>query len=573
MKKNWLTVWLVFIFLATAFLAQSAFGLMEKIEVSELTAQADLIVVGEVKKIESRWDKEGFFTYITIVVEQSLKGNANQEVSVRVIGGEVGDIGLKVSDEPEFKLGEKVKVFLKGKEIYDIVGLYQGKYTIVDGEVLKPTFNYSGLHWPGPNPMGEPYYINPNCVDPSAGTTDDQIAAIKDGAARAWMNEGNANFIFTYGGPTTKTLPDDGREGRSANGFNEIMFIQDPNYWHYVENPSAIATTFWWYYTDTQEVYECEMAFNDVNFTFNALGPPHPTSQEMDIWNVATHEFGHFLNLGHENTIPDATMYSGTSKGETKKRDLHSDDITGIRFIYGASANTNPVLISGSVSPGSGYLDTYFTFSVNYSDANGDTPVVANVYINDLPYAMSLYSGTPANGTYRYQTTLPRGTYSYYFDFQEANGGSDREPVLWTKSGPSVTNRLPSLSNGYVNPSAGLVGKLLDFYVDYTDADGDVPSVATVNIDGAPYTMHLESGSGANGTYHYQTGFPDFGSHNFYFYFEDGFGGNRRFPNSGTLSLRVYMCADAKGDDNVNVGDVIYLINYLFKGGPAPHCS
>ena len=32
----------------------------------------------------------------------------------------------------------------------------------------------------------------------------------------------------------------------------------------------------------------------------------------------------------------------------------------------------------------------------------------------------------------------------------------------------------------------------------------------------------------------------------------------------------VYVCGDANGDDQVNVGDAVYLINYIFKGGPAP---
>jgi hypothetical protein len=30
------------------------------------------------------------------------------------------------------------------------------------------------------------------------------------------------------------------------------------------------------------------------------------------------------------------------------------------------------------------------------------------------------------------------------------------------------------------------------------------------------------------------------------------------------------VCGDANSDDNVNVGDAVYLINYIFKGGSAP---
>ncbi len=32
----------------------------------------------------------------------------------------------------------------------------------------------------------------------------------------------------------------------------------------------------------------------------------------------------------------------------------------------------------------------------------------------------------------------------------------------------------------------------------------------------------------------------------------------------------MYMCGDASGDEAVNIGDAVHLINYIFKGGPAP---
>jgi hypothetical protein len=31
-----------------------------------------------------------------------------------------------------------------------------------------------------------------------------------------------------------------------------------------------------------------------------------------------------------------------------------------------------------------------------------------------------------------------------------------------------------------------------------------------------------------------------------------------------------FVCGDANGDEDVNVGDGVYMINYIFKGGPAP---
>jgi uncharacterized protein YneR len=265
---------------------------MEKMDTAELTNRSDLIVIGEVKNIESHWNPgETIFTYVTVAVEKTLKGNQKELVTLRFPGGEVGEIGLWFSDSPEFSMGEKVKLFLKGKEVFEIVGLYQGKQVITEGEGKAPSgpgFEYDGIHWPGPSPMGEPYLINPNCADPEAETPEDQIIAIRDGAARAWMNEGNANFTFTYGGTTTKQYPDDGVVG-SKNGSNEIMFVQDPDYWYFHDHPNVIAIAVTWYNPDTLIISECDMAFNDENFTFNGIG--QPTSQEHDIWNVDTNEF------------------------------------------------------------------------------------------------------------------------------------------------------------------------------------------------------------------------------------------------------------------------------------------
>jgi hypothetical protein len=56
-------------------------------------------------------------------------------------------------------------------------------------------------------------------------------------------------------------------------------------------------------------------------------------SNKIDVQSVAAHEFGHWLSLNH-STNPDATMYMYVYRGDIKMRDLHSDDIAGIRSIY-----------------------------------------------------------------------------------------------------------------------------------------------------------------------------------------------------------------------------------------------
>ncbi len=131
---------LIFLLLTGLFAPQTS-ALMVRKNIEELTSQADSILIGKVKKIESRWNEEKtlIYTYVTISVKEhtkALSGMAEvKEVIVKVRGGEVGDIGLKVSGTPQFREGEEVLLFLKREKLplFSVTGLFQGKYTIEDG--------------------------------------------------------------------------------------------------------------------------------------------------------------------------------------------------------------------------------------------------------------------------------------------------------------------------------------------------------------------------------------------------------------------------------------------------------
>lgn len=52
-----------------------------------------------------------------------------------------------------------------------------------------------------------------------------------------------------------------------------------------------------------------------------------------------------------------------------------------------------------------------------------------------------------------------------------------------------------------------------------------------------------------------------------------GASGNIRLSHGFWQSFQSgvgYLCGDASGNDAVNISDAVYLINYIFKGGPAP---
>ena len=44
-------------------------------------------------------------------------------------------------------------------------------------------------------------------------------------------------------------------------------------------------------------------------------------------------------------------------------------------------------------------------------------------------------------------------------------------------------------------------------------------------------------------------------------------------PNSGHITLEECFCADPNADGVADIVDVVYLINYVLKGGPGPQCN
>ncbi len=173
------------------------------------------------------------------------------------------------------------------------------------------TFSYGLYKWPGDNPMGEDYLVNPNTSD-----CDGELAAVQ-AAAQTWNDVDGANFNFVYGTTTSAT-------DYSYNNFNEIMWVG--------YNTGSIATCYTWYSGST--ILENDIVFNDYSYTWDTSGSP--AGDEFDVQNIAVHELGHCLNLKDLYGTADSekTMYGYGSTGETKKRTLADEDKAGIRWIY-----------------------------------------------------------------------------------------------------------------------------------------------------------------------------------------------------------------------------------------------
>ena len=164
-----------------------------------------------------------------------------------------------------------------------------------------------------------PYYINPANMDLPTSAIEPAIRA----GADAWRLQSGASFAFAFAGYSAQTT-------NTNDGVNLIMFRN-------AVSGSAIATTYTWF--SGTRMIETDMVFWDGGFQF--FTGSSGCSSGFYIEDVATHEFGHALGLGH-STVGSATMYPSISTCSQQSRSLDPDDIAAVLALYPASAPTVP---------------------------------------------------------------------------------------------------------------------------------------------------------------------------------------------------------------------------------------
>jgi hypothetical protein len=109
-------------------------AVMLKMELADLVSESDAVVQGRVLGAKSEWnaDRTKISTTATIEIVDCLKGGLSGRVEVTTLGGEVGNVGQKVSGMPVFRKGDEAVIFLKKiKAGYEVTGYNQGRYEVV----------------------------------------------------------------------------------------------------------------------------------------------------------------------------------------------------------------------------------------------------------------------------------------------------------------------------------------------------------------------------------------------------------------------------------------------------------
>jgi len=186
------------------------------------------------------------------------------------------------------------------------------------GSTTSSCFSYlaNGAKWK----TLESWFVNPSNTQ---GINADYVLSNVVDDIQKW--EDVSVNILGGGSSTAESLVAD---TSSPDGLNEVYFGD-------VSNSGAIAVTIVWGIfrgpPSQRELVEWDQVYDQVDFSWSTAGEVG----KMDFENIATHEIGHSVGMGHPSSeCTEETMYAYADFGETKKRTLEAGDITGVKGLY-----------------------------------------------------------------------------------------------------------------------------------------------------------------------------------------------------------------------------------------------
>ena len=337
----------------------------------------------------------------------------------------------------------------------------------------------SGPKWPT---SAVPYLVNPANAD----VTPQAALAAVQAAAAAWSLQSLADVQLQYAGPTDSTVFD-------YDAANRVFFSNE-------SSGGTIAVCQWWYIGS--EIVDADIKFYDGGFKF--FTGTAGCASGMFVEDVGTHEFGHFLGLGHSN-VGSATMYPTISYCSQSGRSLDADDVAGIEAIYPAGGETPPAaphsldVVPNPAQPSSSLVLTWTDaastetgFTVERSP-NGSTTFVA---IATLGANVTTFtnSGLAASTTYYYRVRAFNGAGPS--GFSNTDAGTTAAP---TSPPAAPTSPLPA--NGATNVTATTVAWAAASGA--TSYDVYFGTAATPPFKGTTSATSLPVGKLAAGVTHY----------------------------------------------------------------------
>lgn len=153
------------------------------------------------------------------------------------------------------------------------------------------------------------------------------------GLSLQWQPRGKPSAI---GATCVASQPDGSCNAVDGNG-NWVNFVHDQQTWESQGVGSlVVALTVLTYDRNSGEIRDADVLLDDWSHDFCVA--PACGAAAYDLQSTLTHEFGHVFGLDHSANV-DATMFAGAGPGESNKRSLENDDITGLCTAYSATCN------------------------------------------------------------------------------------------------------------------------------------------------------------------------------------------------------------------------------------------
>jgi hypothetical protein len=104
----------------------------------ELTSESELIIYARVAVSECRWENEAqktISTFADLEILEVIKGQNSVKVTVKQLGGQMGDWGMVISGTPYLQRGDEAIFFLVPHgEYYEIHSIALGLFRIYEDE-------------------------------------------------------------------------------------------------------------------------------------------------------------------------------------------------------------------------------------------------------------------------------------------------------------------------------------------------------------------------------------------------------------------------------------------------------
>jgi len=319
----------------------------------------------------------------------------------------------------------------------------------------------SGLYWDqfgndgNPNNDFVPQYYNP-ANNPSG----DYDGTILKKTHSTWNSVSSSSFAFSYIDETTR-CPSLVQEcpfvGQYFDGYNDFAWLP--------LGQGVLGVTWSGTVTD-----EADIALS-TNFNWYADG-----INDYDIETVLLHENGHALGLSHSEYI-DAVMWY---QYQEVRRDLHSDDIAGVSYLYPASNPTNQPPISDAGGPYTVTEDTPISFDGSLSDDPDGTIVSYDWDFGDGG------TGTGVNPSHTYTTP---GTYFPSLTVIDNDGATDTDSASVTVN-PSTSDPYIEITYPIVNGTV-VTGKIT-ITASVTGVSNPTVEFSLWNDDGSALVLDLD---------------------------------------------------------------------------------